>query len=77
MDKVSIFDVLKILEREKIPFILARSRPDTIRVDVTLCGLRLEVECFDDDHIEVSTFKGNEDIDGGFAYLLQVIKDNT
>jgi hypothetical protein len=76
MEKISIFEVLTTLENAKIPFSLARSRPDTIRVDVTLYGLRLEVECFDDNHIEVSTFKGNEDIDGGFQYLLQMLSEN-
>lgn len=76
MDKISIFEVLKTLEKERVPCSIARNRPDTIRVDVTLYGFRLEVECFDDNHIEVSTFKGNEDIDGGFEYLLRMISDN-
>jgi len=76
MEEISIFEVLTTLEKAKIPFSLARSRPDTIRVDVTLYGLRLEVECFDDNHIEVSTFKGNEDIDGGFQYLLRMLSEN-
>lgn len=76
MNKVTIFDVLNLLEKERVPFNLARSRPDTIRVDVTLYGFRLEVECFDDNHIEVSTFRGNEEIDGGLEYLSKLISDN-
>ncbi len=76
MHKISIFEVLKTLDKERVSFRLARNRPDTIRVDVTLYGYRLEVECFDDNHIEVSTFKGNEDIDGGFEYLLRMLSEN-
>lgn len=37
----TIFDVLNTLEKAKISFRLARDRPDTIRVDTTLYGLRL------------------------------------
>ena len=51
MENYTIFDVLKALEEAKISFRLARDRPDTIRVDATLYGLRLEIECFDDNHI--------------------------
>jgi hypothetical protein len=65
----TIFDVLNTLEKAKISFWLARDRPDTIRVDATLYGLRLGIECFDDDHVEVSTFRGTEDIDGEYDYL--------
>lgn len=76
MKNVTIFDVLKILEEAKISFRLARDRPDTIRVDATLYGLRLEIECFDDNHVEVSTFRGTEDIDGEFDYLLNILSKN-
>jgi hypothetical protein len=51
MEKHTIFDVLKVLEEARISFRLATDRPDTIRVDATLYGLRLEIECFDDNHV--------------------------
>ena len=77
MEIKSIYNVLRILEGKRIPFALNRSRPDSIRVDATLYGLRLEIECFDDNHIEVSTFRGNEDIDGGFDFLLRTLNENS
>ena len=76
MDSVTIFDVLTMLEDRKISFRLARDRPDTIRIDATLYGLRLEIECFDDNHVEVSTFRGTEDIDGEYDYLLKILAEN-
>ncbi|MCJ2063886.1 hypothetical protein MKK63_14365 [Methylobacterium sp. J-088] len=76
MENVTIFDVLKMLEEAKISFRLARDRPDTVRVDATLCGLRLEIECFDDNHVEVSTFRGTEDIDGDYGHLLKLLAEN-
>ena len=76
MTNSSIFDVLRILENAKVSFHIARDRPDTIRVDATFYGLRVEIECFEDNHIEISTFKGDEDIEGGYEYLLKIITDN-
>lgn len=76
MKKHTIFDVLRVLEEAKISFRLARDRPDTIRVDATLIGLRLEIECFDDNHVEVSAFRGTEDIDGEFEHLLKILAEN-
>lgn len=66
MENIRVFDVLKMLYEAKVPYRLARDRPDTIRIDATLYGLRLEIECFDDNLVEVSTFRGTEDIDGGY-----------
>ncbi len=76
MENVTIFDVLKMLEEAKVSFRLARDRPDTIRVDATLYGLRLEIECFDDNHVEVSTFRGTEGIDGDYDYLLKILAEH-
>lgn len=76
MENVTIFEVPKMLEESKISFRLARDRPDTIRIDATLYGLRLEIECFDDNHVEVSTFRGTEDIDGEYDYLLKILAEN-
>jgi hypothetical protein len=71
-----VYKVMQTPENAKVKFRLARDRPDTIRIDATLVGLRLEIECFDDNHVEVSTFRGTEDIDGEYDYLLKVLVDN-
>lgn len=34
-----------------------------IRFYAKMYGFRLEIECLDDNHIEVSTLRGDEDID--------------
>jgi hypothetical protein len=65
------------LGKKRISFRLARDQPDTIRVDATLYGLRLEIECFDDDQVKVSTFKGKEDIDGEYDFLLKMLTENS
>lgn len=76
METAVVYKVMQTLEKEKIKFRLARDRPDTIRIDATLYGLRLEIECFDDNHVEVSTFGGTEDIDGEYDYLIKILAEN-
>ena len=76
MENHTIFDVIKVLEEAKISLRLARDRSDTIRVDATLYGLRLEKECFEDNHVEVSKFIGTEDIDGDFEYFRKRLAEN-
>ncbi|KER72721.1 hypothetical protein HR51_08920 [Burkholderia cepacia] len=53
-------------------YALSRHRPDTILVSVTVVGQRIEIDVFDDGHMEVSRFVGNEDVEGG-AELIDAI----
>ena len=63
MENHTIFDVLETLEKAKISFRLPRDPPDTIRVDATLYGLRLKIECFDDNRVDLpKTSMGNTTI---------------
>lgn len=74
--KSTIFEVIGALERARISFRLARDRPDTIRVDATLVGMRLEIECFEDGRVEISRFTGTEDIEEGYEDLLQILRES-
>jgi len=57
-----VFEVLRRLDDAKIHYFIGRYRPDTIDITATLVGERIEISVFDDDHIEVSRFIGNEDV---------------
>ncbi|MEH7846424.1 MULTISPECIES: hypothetical protein [Rhizobium] len=59
-----VFDVLKRLDDAKIHYFIGRYRPDTIDITATIVGERVEISVFDDDHIEISRFVGNEDVLG-------------
>ena len=69
-----IFKVLSLLDGAKIYYNLEKTRPDSIRVNATLIGERLEIEVFEDDHVEISRFRGNEDIEGGMELLEFIVK---
>lgn len=73
----SLFDLLTALELGGIHFTLQRHRPATILVTMMLVGERVEVDVFEDGHMEVSRFKGNEDIVGDADLVYALIKNET
>ena len=68
-----LYDLLVQLEAARIHFTLARYRPDTVLVALTLVGERVEVDVFDDGHMEVSRFPGSEAIVGDVELVRQII----
>ncbi|MBV8501400.1 MAG: hypothetical protein JO006_06765 [Paucibacter sp.] len=57
-------------------FTVGRHRPDTVLVTLTLVGERVEVDVFDDGHMEVARFAGNEDIVDDAELLEALIEQN-
>jgi hypothetical protein len=70
------FKLLRDLDDASIPFTIARDREDTVRLNVTLVGERLEIDVFEDGHMEVSRFRGSEDIVGDAALVEELIAKN-
>jgi hypothetical protein len=71
-----LFSLLQKLEAAKIHFTLGRHRDDSIMVSLTLVGERVEVDVFNDGHMEVSRFPGSEDIVGGSELVERLIDGN-
>ena len=72
-----LFGLLTKLEHAKISYTLGRYRPDSVLVSLTVVGQRIEIDVFEDGHMEVSKFIGNEDILGGVELVDQIIQQNT
>jgi hypothetical protein len=68
-----LYDLLLRLEDAKIPFTLSRNRSDSLLVTLTLVGERVEIDVFEDGHMEVSRFQGREDVVGGAELVEKVI----
>ena len=68
-----LYNLLSELEAARIHFSLARYRPDSVLVTLTLVGERVEVDVFEDGHMEASRFVGNEDIIGSQELVSQII----
>ena len=68
-----IFNTIKALEKAHLHFYIERTRPDALRLNVTLVGERIEIEIFEDEHLEISRFRGDESIEGGEELLGQIL----
>ena len=69
----TLYELLKRLDEANIHYELARHRDDTVMVTITFIGERVEVDVFDDGHMEVSRFPGTEDVLGGQELIYQLI----
>jgi hypothetical protein len=72
-----LFRLLLALDAAPLYYTLARDRHDTVRVNVTLAGERMEVDVFEYGHMEVSRFVGAEDVVGDETLVEKIIADNT
>jgi hypothetical protein len=68
-----LYDLLPRLEDAKISFTLSRNRSDSLLVTLTLVGERVEIDVFEDGHMEVSRFKGSEDVVGNAELVEKLI----
>jgi hypothetical protein len=71
-----LFKLLSRLDAARYHYSMSRHRADTVLVTVTFVGERVEVDVFEDGHMEVSRFPGSEDIVGGEDFILALIKEN-
>jgi hypothetical protein len=70
----AVFGTIRMLENAGLHYFIERSRPDSIRLTVTMVGERLEIEIFEDNHVEVSRFLGDESVEGGSELLKKLLK---
>jgi hypothetical protein len=61
-DADRLYRLLTDLDDARIHYTLERTRVDSVRVNVTVVGARVEIDVFEDGHIEVSEFRGAEDV---------------
>ena len=68
-----LYDLLLRLEDAGIAFAISRNRSESLLVTLTLVGERVEIDVFEDGHMEVSRFTGSEDIVGGAEVVEKLI----
>jgi hypothetical protein len=71
-----LYQLLQRLEEAKIHFTLSRDREDSVMVTLTLVGERVEIDVFEDGHMEVSRFPGSEAVVGGAELVETLINEN-
>jgi len=68
-----LYEILSLLEKEKLWFRVDRHRDDTVMITVTVVGERLEIDVFEDGHVEFSRFLGDEGVDSDAKRLMDLI----
>ena len=69
----AVFDTIRLLEKAHIHFSIKRNRPDAVTFVAAIVGERIEIDVFEDDQIEITRFRSNEDIEGGRELLVQIV----
>ena len=72
----AVFKTIRMLEEARLHFFIERTRPDSIRLSVTMVGERVEIDIFEDDHLEISRFFGDEKVEGGIEIHVNVLKSS-
>ena len=69
-----LFDLIRRLDEAHIHFTPSSHREDAVLVTVTFIGERVEVDVFEDGHMEISRFLGTEDVLGGQELIHDLIE---
>lgn len=69
-----LYKLLRTLDGASIFYTIGRHRDDTVMVTLTLVGERVEIDVFEDGHMEVSRFLGDESVVGGEELVDRLIK---
>lgn len=69
-----LYELLRRLDEAHFHYTLNRHRDDTILVKVDFVGERVEIDVFEDGHLEVSRFLGTEEVLGGQELAYELIK---
>jgi hypothetical protein len=69
-----LYRLIRKLEQNGAWFRLDRHRDDSVMITVTLVGERIEIDVFEDGHIEYSRFRGNEDVESDVRVLLALLE---
>ena len=70
-----MLDFVNFLDDKGIHFYVEQNAPDSMRITLTLVGVRVEVVFFAD-HMEFSYFTGNEDVSRDEKLLHALIAEN-
>jgi hypothetical protein len=73
----ALYSILNKFDEARLSYTLGRHRADTILVCVTFVGLRVEVDVFNDGHMEVSCFRGDESIEGDVELISRLIEGSS
>lgn len=73
----ALYELLSDLDDRHLFYTLGRHRPDTILISITVPGERIEIDVFDDGHMEMSRFSGDESVIDDQQMILKAIDETS
>lgn len=70
----TLYRILGLLDEQRLWYRMDRHRADTVMITVTVVGERLEIDVFEDGHVEFSRFKGDEGVVSDPEQLDRIIR---
>lgn len=75
MNRSMIYKLLDALDSRGLHYSISRNRNDTVMISVVLVGKRIEIDVFEDNHIEYSVFFGDESVASDFSDLINLLDE--
>lgn len=72
----ALYRILGSLDEQRLWYRIDRHRADTVMITVTVVGERLEIDVFEDGHVEFSRFKGDEGVESDPDQLDRTIRQH-
>ena len=72
----TLYRILRLLDEQRLWYRVDRHREDTVMISVTVVGERLEIDVFEDGHVEFSRFLGDEGVESDAGLLDQLIRQH-
>jgi len=70
-----LYRMLRLIENQRLWYRIDRHREDSVMITVTAVGERLEIDIFEDGHVEFSRFKGDESVESDAVELERLLRD--
>ncbi len=71
----TLFGVIRLLEAKGVRFNMERASPYAVIILATMVGKRIEITVDESDIVDVSVFRGSEDVEVGMAAVEKAIED--
>jgi hypothetical protein len=72
----TLYRLLRLLDEQRLWYRIERHREDSVMIAVTAVGERLEIDVFEDGHVEFSRFRGDEGVESDAGPLDQIIRQH-
>ena len=72
----TLYRLLRLLDKQRLWYRIERHRDDAVMIAVTAVGERLEIDVFENGHVEFSRFQGDKGVESDAGRLDQIVRQH-